>query len=65
MLLEKLIGFARQAGIELIRLEVRSDNAGAIHLYEKYGFQHVGRLPAYFKIGNEYVDFEVMYLDLR
>lgn len=65
MLLEKLIGYAHQAGIEVIRLEVRSDNVGAIHLYEKYGFRRVGRLPAYFKIGNEYIDFEIMCLDLR
>lgn len=65
MLLEKLIEYARRAGIEVIRLEVRSDNAGAIHLYEKYGFQRVGRLPAYFKMGTEYIDFEIMCLDLR
>lgn len=65
MLLEKLIGYAREAGIEIIKLEVRSDHAGAIHLYEKYGFQCVGRLPAYFKIGDEYFDFDIMCLDLR
>ncbi len=65
MLLERLIGYARLSGIEIIKLEVRSDNAGAIHLYEKYGFQRTGRLPAYFKIGNEYVDFVIMCLDLR
>lgn len=65
MLLEKLIEYARRAGIEVIRLEVRSDNAGAIHLYEKYGFRRVGRLPAYFKVGTEYIDFEIMCLDLR
>lgn len=65
MLLEKLIEYARRAGIEIIRLEVRSDNAGAIHLYEKYGFKRVGSLPAYFKIGTKYIDFEVMCLDLR
>lgn len=65
MLIEKLIEYARQAGIEIIKLEVRSDNASAIHLYEKYGFKRVGRLPAYFKIGTQYIDFEVMCLDLR
>lgn len=65
MLVRKLIGYARKARIELIRLEVRSDNAGAIHLYEKYGFRCVGRVPAYFKIGEEYFDFDVMCLDLR
>lgn len=65
MLLERLIGYARGAGIEFLKLEVRSDNAAAIHLYEKYGFKRVGRLPGYFKIGHEYFDFEIMCLDLR
>lgn len=65
MLLKKLIEYAREAGIEILKLEVRSDNAAAIHLYEKYGFRQVGRMPAYFKIGNEYFDFEIMCLDLR
>lgn len=64
-ILKKLIEYARGGGIEMIILEVRSDNAGAIHLYEKYGFKHAGTTPAYFKIGNEYFDVEKMYLDLR
>lgn len=65
MILNKLIEYARQNEIEIIDPEVRSDNAGAIHLYEKYGFKHAGTRPAYFKIGNDYFDFEMMYLDLR
>lgn len=65
MLLDKLIEYARDNGIELIDLEVRSDNTRAIHLYEKYGFQHCGTVPAYFKIGDSYFDFEIMCLDLR
>lgn len=65
MLLEKLIGYARGSGVEIITLEVRRDNAGAIHLYEKYGFRHAGTTPACFKIENEYFDMEKMYLDLR
>ena len=65
MLMEKLIEYARQNGIEIINLEARSDNARAIHLYEKYGFQHIGTSPAFFKIDGEYIDFELMYLDLR
>lgn len=64
-LLHELIAYARQASIEIIRLEVRSDNAGAIHLYEKYGFKRVGMIPGYFKVGNTYVDIVIMYLDLR
>lgn len=65
MLLRKLIAYARQNEIEMLDLEVRSDNAAAIHIYEKFGFQRIGTLPAYFKIGDAYFDFEVMCLDLR
>ena len=65
MLMERLIQYAKDNGIELIYLEVRKDNAAAIHLYEKFGFWQMGTLPAYFKIGNEYIDFISMCLDLR
>ncbi len=64
-LLNKLIEYAKNAGIKIINLEVRSDNAAAIHLYEKFGFKRIGTSPAYFKIGEEHFDFEIMYLDLR
>lgn len=65
MLMQKLIDYAKDHGIEIINLEVRSDNAGAIHLYQKYGFQKIGTSPAYFKIDNSYHDFDIMYVDLR
>ena len=65
MLMEKLIEYARQNGVEIINLEVRSDNMRAIHLYRKYGFKHIGISPAFFKIDGKYIDFELMYLDLR
>lgn len=65
MLMKKLIEYAKENGIEIINLEVRSDNLSAIHLYEKFGFKHIGTSPAYFKIDGNYVDFELMYLDLR
>ena len=61
----KLIHYARQNEIEIIQLEVRSDNTGAIHLYEKHGFQRIGTIPAYFKMENAYFDFDMMCLDLR
>jgi ribosomal protein S18 acetylase RimI-like enzyme len=51
--------------IEIIELEVRCDNRRAIHLYEKYGFIRHGTFPAFFKIGDEYIDFDLMHLDLR
>ena len=65
MLMERLIQYAKENDIELIYLEVRKDNSAAIHLYEKFGFRQTGTLPAYFKIGNEYIDFISMCLDLR
>ena len=65
MLMERLIDFAKDSGIELINLEVRADNESAIHLYEKYGFRSIGTSPAYFKIGEQYFDFVLMVLDLR
>lgn len=64
-LLERLIHYAKNYNIELIHLEVREDNKNAIHLYEKFGFQKIGISPAFFKIGNDYIDFLLMYLDLR
>jgi RimJ/RimL family protein N-acetyltransferase len=65
LMMEHLIAYARNHGIKIINLDVRSDNAGAIHLYEKYGFKRIGRFPAYFKIGSCYYDFDLMVLDLR
>ena len=65
MLMEHLIDYAKGHGIEIINLEVRGDNRAAIHLYEKYGFKKTGTIPAFFKIGSEYVDFDIMSLDLR
>ena len=64
-LMESLIKYARENGIELIYLDVRSDNSSAIHLYNKYGFRKTGSYPAYFKIGDAYFDFDLMVLDLR
>ena len=64
-LLRRVIDWAGENGIEIINLEVRSDNDSAIHLYEKFGFQKTGAVPAYFKIGDKYADCDIMYLDLR
>lgn len=64
-LLNHIIDYAKVHGIEIINLEVRSDNSAAIHLYEKFGFKKTGTIPAFFKIGNTYIDFDIMSLDLR
>jgi ribosomal-protein-alanine N-acetyltransferase len=47
-LLLDLLAEARQRAAELCTLEVRAGNAAAIRLYEKLGFQQVGRRPGYY-----------------
>ena len=64
-LIEKCVEFAKEHDIEILNLETRSDNKNAIHLYEKYGFKKTGTLPAFFKLNGEYIDFDMMQLDLR
>ena len=64
-LLKKIIEYAKEHKIELINLEVRSDNRRAIQMYEKFGFRKIGTSPAYFKINGQYYDFDLMVLDLR
>lgn len=47
---------------EIISLEVRSDNERAIKLYKKFGFEKIGIYKGFFKIDEEYIDFELMNL---
>ena len=65
MIMEKLIENAKNSGVELIDIRVRSDNERAIHIYHKFGFKKIGFIPAYLKIGDAYYDTDLMYLDLR
>ena len=64
-LMEALIEYAEQHGVELLNLEARADNEKAIHLYEKFGFRTIGVSPAFMKLRGEYHDAVLMYLDLR
>ncbi len=63
--MKKLIDYGKEHGTEILNLEVRCDNTAAIHLYEKFGFQHIETIPAFFKVGSESIDFAMLYLDLR
>ena len=63
-LIKAILDFARESSFEVIDLEVRSDNARAIHLYEKFGFQRIGSHKEFFKLGGEYVSFDYMCLKL-
>ena len=64
-LMEAILAFAKENGFEQLNLEVRSSNARAIHLYEKYGFRKLCTFPHFFKINGEYVDFDLMNLELN
>ncbi len=64
-MLAYLIGWARQNGtIRKINLHVRVDNLPAIHLYEKYGFVHEGRITREFYLHGQFVDVYTMGLQL-
>ena len=64
-LLDNIIAFARENDFEVIDLQVRSDNKSAIHLYEKYGFKKIGEHPAFFRISDENISFDIMCLELN
>lgn len=60
-LLDHLLGHARDSGCRRVQLEVKADNAGAIHLYRRAGFTDVRTRPRYYP---DFTDALVMGLDL-
>jgi len=63
LLLGALLDEARQRGCDAVHLEVRADNEAAIRLYERAGFQQVGRRRGYYQPGG--VDGVMMRLRTR
>lgn len=64
-LMEELIYFAKNtAHVEILSLEVRSDNERAIALYKKLGFEKIGTFPGFMKINGVYIDCHYMMLHL-
>ncbi len=64
-LMTAAMGMARQAGAETMFLEVDVDNAPAVSLYERLGFERAGLRKAYYDRGaNGRADALVMRLDL-
>ncbi len=53
MLLIAALDLAREKTQPLVTLEVRVSNDAAIRLYEKYGFERVGRRPRYYSDNHE------------
>ncbi|MBR5564813.1 MAG: GNAT family N-acetyltransferase [Roseburia sp.] len=65
MLMEHIIDFAKNvAKVDIVALQVRSDNERAIHLYEKFGFEKFGTFKGFLKIRGEHIDFDFMNLYL-
>lgn len=63
--MERIIDFAKNtAKIEIISLEVRSDNERAIALYKRFGFEKLGTFKGYMKIHGADVDCDFMRLRL-
>lgn len=64
-LMKELIRFARESEtLRAIHLDVYANNQSAIRLYEKFGFQKVGRMKDYFRVGSQYYDKLMMSLYL-
>jgi ribosomal protein S18 acetylase RimI-like enzyme len=61
----RLIADARQAGIEVLTLDARGDNAPALQLYRSLGFTEYGRLPGFVAVGNHRFDKVLCLIDLR
>ena len=59
-MMEALLSFAKEIGLDVVSLEVRSDNLKAISLYKKYGFESFGTFKKFFKINGRYYDAEFM-----
>lgn len=64
-LLSAAIEFGKTAaGVEVISLEVRSDNDRAIRLYKRCGFEKIGTFKNFLKIEGSGIDFDLMNLYL-
>ncbi|MCO4690350.1 acetyltransferase, GNAT family [Streptococcus infantarius subsp. infantarius] len=64
-LLTRLIDLSRQSGLKILSLEVRTDNKGAIHLYESLGFRRIRTFEGFMEIDGKSIDFNIMELFLE
>ncbi|MFE5910136.1 GNAT family N-acetyltransferase [Streptomyces wedmorensis] len=60
-----LIADAERAGIEVLTLDARGDNADALRLYRSLGFREYGRLPDFVAVGERRYDKVFCMLDFR
>jgi ribosomal protein S18 acetylase RimI-like enzyme len=59
-LIDTALRAAREKGMHRVELEVRADNARAIKLYQKFGFNTEGHMRHYMKINGKYYDCLLM-----
>ena len=65
-LMKALLHFAKEtAKVDIVFLEVRSDNLRAIKLYEKFGFEKTGVFPGFFRINGSDFDCDLMHLQFN
>ncbi|HEY3009375.1 MAG TPA: N-acetyltransferase [Micromonosporaceae bacterium] len=64
-LVAELIESARAAGVEVLTLDARGDNEGALRLYRGLGFREYGRLPNFVAVGARRYDKVFYAIDLR
>lgn len=65
VVLEALEADARSAGVEMLQLDVRGNNHGAMALYESCGWVEYGRLPNFIAVGDARWDRVCFYRELR
>lgn len=53
LLLNQAVACARGLGMTSVLLEVRPSNARALQIYERYGFQQIGRRKNYYPAANQ------------
>ncbi|MDL2310909.1 GNAT family N-acetyltransferase [Peptostreptococcaceae bacterium OttesenSCG-928-C18] len=64
-MIDSLLSYAAENEyIEIVDLTVKSDNHGAISLYERFGFEKIGYYKDYFKNEDGYADAVLMNLYL-
>lgn len=65
-LMERMIDFAQNtAKVEILSLDVRSDNTRAIALYRHFGIQKTGTFEGYLKIQGKEISCDTMQLHLK